>query len=623
MTIRKRVAVFLVLILVSLLEVVAVTSRVLLLDSFVRLEESDVRLNVQRAGNALSDDLADLAQTVKDYSEYNRMYSYMVNPDPRFPEGEFGNLDTLRANFVGIFDLTGTMVFGKAVALPDNSSVDIPQGLLRSFGPAGSLLRRPGGEPALSGVLLLPAGPMLIAASPIRNGDRKGPPRGTLAMGRWLNRTEVGRLSHRAGLSLSLRPINEPGLPEEFAIARQKLSPNQPVTVRALGPKVVAGYLLVTDLQNKPALIIKLDQPRAIYSQGTATVFYLMLWISAAGVLFGGAMYFLLNRAVLFRLSRLSDGVEAIGKLGQISARVQVDGNDELTTLGRTINQTLDGLEQAEESLRRANSELEDRVRKRTAELAASKEMTEAASRVKSEFMANVSHELRTPMNGIMGMLDLALDTGLSAEQSDYLQTARFSAGAMMTVISDILDFSKLDARQLNLRLQQFDVADCVATSLEMLRETAGHKGLSIFSDVGRNVPQSVLGDPLRIKQILSNLAGNAVKFTESGHVEVRVKTESETKDRIDLHFSVSDTGIGIPLGQREEIFECFTQADMSATRKHGGLGLGLTICSKLVKEMGGRIWVESEIGRGSTFHFTVSLQQVPQAKSLPLWIPV
>ena len=615
MTIQGKVPLILAFTLIGLLVAVSVTSRVLLLDSFVQLEEREVRLNLQRAHNALLDDLAEVSRSVRDYSTYDRMYAFMADHNPEFPETEFGNLDTLRANFVGIFDLNGKMVFGKAVDLPSFQPAQIPQGLREDLAASGNLLRRPGNESPLEGVLMLPAGPMLIALSPVLTGERKGPVRGTFVMGRWLNPGEVDRLAQKTRLSLSLEPMAAPKLPADVEAARLALSSSQTPLVWPLNQRSVAGYLAIQDLHANPALILKVEVPRQIYSQGKATLLYLILWLFGAGIVFGGVTHLLMSRAVLVPLARLSSEVEAIGARQQFSDRVHIRGNDELTMLAGSINHALQALERAEESLLESNAELENRVRERTAELAASKEAAEAASRIKSEFLANMSHELRTPMNGIMGMIDLAMDTDSSTERADYLETARSCAAALMTILKDVLDFSKMETEKLDLRCVQFNVTDCVSAALQTLGTTADQKGLGMASDFGPGVPESVLGDPVQLGQILLNLVGNAIKFTEQGGITVRVEEEGPTDETIGLHFAVSDTGIGIPPEKLDAIFEGFTQADMSTTRKYGGIGLGLTISAELVKTMGGRIWVESQLNAGSTFHFTVRLGRVLQTE--------
>jgi signal transduction histidine kinase len=615
MTIQRKVPLILALTLLGLLLAVSVTSRVLLLDSFVQLEDREVHLNLQRAYNALLDDLADVSRPALDYSTYDRMYAFMVNHDPKFPEGEFGNLDTLRENFVGIFDLDGKMIFGRAVDLPRFKPAEIPKGLTEHLATSGDLLRRPGVERPLEGVLMLPAGPMMMALSPILTGQRKGPARGTLVMGRWLNTDELTRLEQRTRQSLSLHALSGTKLPPDVEAARSALSTTHTTWVRPLNEQKVAGYLQIKDLHANPALILKIEVARQIYAQGKATLLYLVLWLFGAAIVFGGVTHVLMRRVVLVPLSRLSSEVESIGKRQQVSDRVAVRGNDELTMLAGTINQTLQALENAEESLRKSYAELEDRVRKRTAELAASKEAAEVASRIKSEFLANMSHELRTPMNGIMGMIDLAMETDSSAERTDYLETARSSAAALMNILKDILDFSKMETEKLDLRSVQFNVVECVAAALKTLGTSAGQKGLHLLSDCGPGASEAVFGDPVRLGQILLNLVGNAIKFTEHGLVTVRVHAEEPTDAAIGLHFTVSDTGIGVPPEKLATIFEGFTQADMSSTRKHGGIGLGLTISAELVQTMGGRIWAESQVNAGSTFHFMVRLRRALQAE--------
>jgi len=285
----------------------------------------------------------------------------------------------------------------------------------------------------------------------------------------------------------------------------------------------------------------------------------------------------------------------------------------------RTIIKNADLIHDADGKIIGGIESFEDITERKQAriELVKAKNAAEAATRAKAEFLANMSHEIRTPLNAIYGMTSLLLDTPLNTEQQDFVNTIHGGSDTLLAVINDILDFSKLEAGKVELEQLPFYVRDCVETALDLLTEKASEKMLDMAYLIEPATPPVIIGDVTHVRQILVNLLSNAIKFTESGEVVVKVSTKLIKDDRYQVQFSVRDTGIGIPADKLNRLFKSFSQVDSSTTRKYGGTGLGLAISSKLAQAMGGRMWVESETGKGSTFYFTILVDVDPDAKPL------
>jgi signal transduction histidine kinase len=450
-----------------------------------------------------------------------------------------------------------------------------------------------------SGAVLLGEEILMYTALSIYPSDRSGTPGGVQVFGWYLDARRLQEISEALNLRLDLFLMPDAQRQADIAAVLPSLRRTE-VLSQPFDKKQLGSYVLLHDFDARPIAVLRTLAPRDVYAHALRVQRYIFWCSLGLGLMFGAMTLTYLERRVLVRLDKLSQDVAAVASQSDPAARLAVPTRaDELGMLTDEINKMLSEIQQKQELSRQHLAAL-------------------ATNKLKSQFLATIGHEIRTPMNGVLGMLQVMREGNLSDEQRKRLELAHRSASDLLVLLNDVLDFSKLDARKLELERRPFAVQELAEGITALFAPTAGQRGLALECHVEVPPTRRYLGDPLRLRQVLNNLVGNALKFTAHGTIHLEIATVTSPGELERVRFAVRDTGIGISEDHLAQLFTPFAQGEASMARRFGGTGLGLSIAQELVTLMGGRITVESELGRGTTFCFELPLLQAELALSAP-----
>ena len=555
------------------------------------IEAKDAFFRLTSLHHALDVMQEDLTSTTMDWAQWDDAYSFTQHRAPDFPNANLdpAALARLRLSFIIFVDESGQALFARSLGADGTSFSDAPADLLQLAEGEGRL-GSSNSDVKLTGLVASESDVYLVSSQPVVNSLGDLPPKGRLIMGRSVSDIVAPALARMTGQSLSVETQN---LVSPEAIYREQGRDTFTVTDQEL-----IAVTPLDDVWGREIAQLHLAMERPIQTMLTDARRYLLVATILIGFLFCMAGLAVIRSRVIVPLEQLAATVTEIGQQGHPAARVELQrGAHEFRTLSASINSMLHQLEQQQAMQRDRDAALE-------------------ANRLKSEFLATMSHEIRTPMNGVLGMCELLQRTELDTRQRHLADTILRSARSLLDILNDILDFSKIEAGKLDLDTTAFSPADVVQTTAAPFVAAAQAKGLEFVVRIESGVPSQLIGDAMRLRQVLNNLLSNAVKFTSKGSISVSCALARVEGEKAELRFTVSDTGIGVAGNASEKIFEPFAQAESSTTRQFGGTGLGLAIVRRLVTLMGGQIDLRSEPGVGSTFTFTIQLRRAAEQLS-------